>query len=347
MMTEGSFGGLLEAVRANCLLSDARHAQEQTLCNYLLAMREYYRWEHRLALDTEPPRAQVLRWIAEREAQWEAVEAHASWTALPLAGGATDPFDAVAANAKLLPEGLVYGAGIGRFGKPHFFLGALARRELRDGVEILESGQEFARDIEAAPAVLQDRTIFLRREAFERWLWLRAETWESRENARAMGAALAAYGFDADRAGALARMAESERETLILHELGEDETGRRLGQDWVRLMGELCERRAEIAARAVRDLLADCLVTLPALVARAAVPSLHFWFANFAGLRRALFPRLADAGEKWSATGERHALEEAIAAGREHWERVARQLAAEGLPAARRIAEAEAAFRLA
>jgi hypothetical protein len=142
-------------------------------------------------------------------------------------------------------------------------------------------------------------------------------------------------------------MAESERETLILHELGENETGRRLGQDWVRLMGELCERRAEIAARAVRDLLADCLVTLPALVARAAVPSLHFWFANFAGLRRALFPRLADAGEKWSATGERHALEEAIAAGREHWERVARQLAAEGLPAARRIAQAEAAFRLA
>ena len=50
---------LIAAVRANCLLSDARYAQEQSLCNYLLAMREYYRWEHDLAFDAEPPRPDV------------------------------------------------------------------------------------------------------------------------------------------------------------------------------------------------------------------------------------------------------------------------------------------------
>lgn len=346
-MIEPAFGALLAAVQSNCLLSDARYAQEQVLCNYLLAMREYYRWEHALALDAEPPRAEVLHWIAEREARWEALEAGAQWRPIPLRGGAIDPFEVARANAELVPAGLVYGAGTGRFGKPHFFLGRLARREIRDGVEILESGREYARDIDAHPAVLQGETVFLRREAFERWLWLRAEVWESRENAGAMGAALAAYGFDADRRSALARMAEGERETLILHELGEHAAGRLVGEAWERLMEQLADRRAEVAARAVRDLLADCLVTLPTLMEREATASLHFWFANFTGLRRMLFPRLAEARTACREGARSKALEDAIAAGRDHWERVARELAEGGLGVARRIAEGDVRFKLA
>lgn len=345
-MTEPAPAPLLAAVRANCLLSDARYAQEQSLCNYLLAMREYYRWEHRVALDAEPPRAEVLGWIAEREAQWEAIQGEASWTPIPLRAGPADPFEADAINAELVPRGLVYGAGIGRFGKPHFFLGELWRREVRDGVEILECGREHARDIDAAPAHFQDETIYLRREAFERWLWLRAELWESRENAAPMGAALEAYGFATDRAGAIARMAEGERETLILHELGERAAGSRLGEAWERLMEQLADARAEVAARAVRDLLADCLVTLPALVERDAVASLHFWFANFGGLRRRLFPRLAVARDAWIERGTPAPLIDAVAAGLDHWERIARELAGGGAPAARRIAAADRAFVL-
>ena len=51
------------------------------------------------------------------------------------------------------------------------------------------------------------------------------------------------------------------------------------------------ERRAELFARAARDHLADCTVTLPALVARGASASIHLWFAGLDGLRRELFPR--------------------------------------------------------
>ena len=50
---------LLAAVQSNCHLSDARHAQDLTLCNYLLAMREYYRWEHDLPMQAVPPRGEV------------------------------------------------------------------------------------------------------------------------------------------------------------------------------------------------------------------------------------------------------------------------------------------------
>lgn len=336
-MTDAALEALLAAVRSNCLLSDARYAQEQSLCNYLLAMREYYRWEHGLALDEEPPRSEVLRWVARREADWEALPADAQWTPIPLAGG-VDPFRVDLVNAELLPAGLLYGAGIGRFGKPHFFLGELARQERRGDVEILECGRELARDIDAVPAVLQDATIYLRREALERWLWLRAEVWETRENAGAMAAALAAHGFHDDRAAALARMAEGERETLILHELGEHAAGLRLGERWELFMHQLSDARAELAARAVRDLLADCLVTLPTLLERGAAPSLHFWFANFTGLRRMLFPRLGTARTTWVDTGSTAALEDAIALGREHWQRVALAMATEGPAAAKRIA---------
>jgi hypothetical protein len=62
-------------------------------------------------------------------------------------------------------------------------------------------------------------------------------------------------------------MLDEQRETLLLHEMGEHAAGLALGDDWERFMGRLQDRRVEILARAVRDLLADCLVTLPAIAA--------------------------------------------------------------------------------
>ena len=325
---------LLAAVQSNCHVSDARHAQELTLCNYLLAMREYYRWEHDLPLAAVPPRADVGRWIAEREALWESL-ADADWSSVPLAAGDADPFDVDTVNAELVPAGYLYGAGRGRFGKPHFFLARLARRERRNGVEILEAGCEYVRDIDAAPAVLQGETIVLRREAFERWLWIRAETWEARAADGDMAAALDAYGYGRERTRALALMAETERETLILHELGELAAGRLLGAGWEGFMDALDDRRVEITARAVRDLLADTLVTLPTLVERGAVPSLHFWFATFSGLRHELFPRLSSAWAAWNKGGGGQALSDTLGAGREHWLRVAREMASDAQAAER------------
>ncbi len=329
---------LVAAVRANCHLSDARHAQGLTLCNYLLAMRELYRWEHRIAPGEQPPRAEVLRWIGEREALWDAL-AGETWRALPVAGEAVDPFDVARVNAALAPAGLVYGAARGRFGKPNFFLGRLARREARGPVEVVEVGEELARDIEAAPAALHGATVVVRRDAFERWLWLQAETWEA-QAAAGMRPLLAAYGYAADPRAALARIAAEQRETLVLHELGEHAAGELLGPAWERLMEATDDRRTEVLLRAVRDLLADCLVTLPRLLEARHPHGLHFWFATFEGPRRALFPRLAAAREAWEAQGAPAALGEAVRAGRAHWLALARELAAGGFEAARARAQA-------
>jgi hypothetical protein len=318
---------LLAAVQRNCDIADARHAREMTLCTYLLEMREFYRWEHDLALGAPPPREDLGRWIAAREARWDELAEH-DFAPLPLAGREYAPFDLAEINARLLPEGLVYGAGIGRFGKAHFFLGRLERRERSDELDVLVCDCEYARDLTAIPAALQDGTIIIRREALRQWLWEKAEAWGIKRREGAMARALAAHGYADDAGAALARMTEAETETLILHERGEHAAGRLLGPEWPVMLASFDRRRPELLARAVRDHLADCLSTLPALLAGGNWPSLHFWFANLEGLRRELFPALVAAYEAWLETADTAPLDEALAAGRRHWLAAAERLLA-------------------
>ena len=316
---------LVAVVQQNCHIADARYARGMGLCSYLLEMREYYRWEAGLPLSSPPPRAEVSRWIAARENYWNELEDR-EFSPLPLGDLRVDPFAVDAVNSELLPRGLVYGAGIGRFHQPHFFLAELERRELRDGIVVLVSGREVARDLSAAPAATRAGVVYLRQESLTRWLWERAEAWDGQQRDGALKRALDHYGYDSDRQGAIARMSAAESETLILHELGEHAVGRLLGENWEEMLAGFSGKRAEILARAVRDNLADCLVTLPTLLEREASASLHFWFANFDGMRRALFPRLAQTYRDWSERGEHAALTAAIAAGARHWQDVGLRL---------------------
>lgn len=320
------FEALAAAVQGNCDVSDAAFARDMSLCNYLLAMREYFCWERGLPPDQEPERAAVGAWIAARERRWDALEG-ADYAPLPLPSGPADPFAVDAINAELECEGWVYGAAIGRFGKPHFFLGQLARSGKRDGLDVCEVGREVARDIEAAPASLAAGRIVLRGEAFERWLWTSARSWDRAHESGPMRAALAAYGYEADPARAIAAMAAEQRETLLLHELGEHAAGQILGESWEDYLRSCTDRRAALTARAVRDLLADCLVTLPAIAGRRCEASLHFWFATFGGLRREFFPELSQAYAGICERRDWAALVRACGDGRERWAQVARALA--------------------
>jgi uncharacterized protein DUF6866 len=313
---------LVDAVRRNCDIADARHAHEATLCTYLLQMRERYCWERGLPLDAQPARADVSRWIADREAAWQSLE-DSDYVPLPLLSRPHDPFDAAAVNRELLADGLVYGAGLGRFRRPHFFLAELERIELRGDTRVIVTGREIARDLTAVPAALQGDTIHVRREALRRWLWERVEFWRSRRTAGALARAIESWGLAAGDDGAFERMVAAETETLILHEIGESRAGAKLGAGWEEMLDGLEDRRAEILARAVRDNLADCLSTLPALLERDAQASLHFWFSQLDGMRRELFPALAAAYPAWRDSGCSAALAATVRAGAAHWERVA------------------------
>lgn len=324
------FNRLIEAVQRNCHIADARHAREMTLCTYLLEMREFYRWEAGIPLGDALARPEVGSWLTAREALWETL-VDADFCRVPVAGREFDPFAATAVNRELVPHGLVYGAGIGRFGKPHFFLGRLAKSETADGPDepsVLVCECEYARDLTAIPAALQQDTVVVRREALRQWLWEKAEAWQLKQSPGALARALAAHGYGEDPAAALERMTDAETESVILHERGEHAAGRLLGPQWEGMLTGFARRRPEILTRAVRDHLADCLVTLPTLLDNAAWPQLDFWLANLDGMRRELLPTLAACDTEMSAAARTAALQDAARRGRDHWERVARRLLA-------------------
>lgn len=316
---------LTRAVQRNCDISDARFAGDYGLCTFLLKMREYYRWNNDLAFSQALPRSELADWLSVREQAWEQIAA-AEFESLPLICGAADPFDADCANRELLPQGYVYSAGYGRRLKPLFFLGRLLRAEERAGFRILIASRELARELAAPPAMLQGRTVYVRLESARRFIWEKLDEARGRRQGHAMARALASYDFAANSETALQRMAETEIESMILHELGEARAGEMLGDGWDALLLAVSGTRGEPVARAIRDLLADCLSTLPGLLEPANLPALHFHFANFDAPRRQLFPQLLQAYERFLDCGDLDRLRHVAQEGAEVWLATARSL---------------------
>ena len=327
---------LASVVQRNCDISDARHAGDYGMCTFLLKMREYYRWENELPFTGSLPKDELGEWLATRERIWEGLQTD-DFELLPFGSDGLDPFAAEAVNRELLPQGCVYSAGYVRFQKPMFFLGRLLRTEERAGFSILISSCEYARELAAPPAMLQGRTIFVRLESVRRYLWEKIEEWQWSKQDNAMARALTNYDFVVDTEAALQRMADNEMESMILHEVGEAMAGEELGDAWRALVLSVARTRSEPTARAVRDLLADCLSTLPTLLERANLPALHFHFATFDAPRRQLFPQALEAYEHFLRHGTLDRLRQVVREGKERWLEVARWLVALD-PAARESA---------
>ncbi len=322
-----NIGQVVSTVQRNCHISDAQHAGDLTLCIYLLKMREFYRWEHDIPLTRQLAKDDVGLWLQERERMWEHLES-SGFEPIPLEHGPSDPFDAEAVNRELVPQGYVYSGGYGRFCKPQFFLGNLVTKEARNGFTVFLSSCEYARDLEAPPAMLQGRTIFVRQESVRRHLWEKIEESHWNKGNEAMQRALACYPFELDAEQALDRMMHNETETIVLHELGEGLVGESLGPDWERMLNGLARSPAEIMARAVRDNLADCLTTLPALVETRHDASLHFYFATFGGMRKHLFPEALAAYRRWCTDGDLEPLRRLAREGQTRWRDTAEKMLA-------------------
>ena len=323
------FGTLVGAVQANCHIADARHAADLPLCIYLLQMREFYRWERGIAFGAVLDREAVGQWLSQREQLWSRVEA-CELQPLPLEGRLFDPHDADALNAVLGPRGLAYGAGSTAAERPTFFLAQLHRAEWRDdGLQLQVCDREFARGLAAPPAALANgRIIVLRRESLARWLWEKFEAFSLRRTEGPFKALVDAYALHDGTAfvAALPRLVDEQCETLLLHELGEHRAGRWLEPGWSAMRMVLSQRRTDLHVRAVRDHLADLEVTLPTLLERGADAALHFWFANYDGVRAQLFPSLKQAYVAWHRGDAGVALQQATQRGSAHFRRLAREV---------------------
>lgn len=316
---------LVSTVRHNCSVSDARHARDYSLCVYLLKMRELYRWEQGLGFTGELPRDQVGVWLREREQRWEELE-EAEFEPLPIAGSEIDPFASDEVNRHLVDDGLIYSGGLGVGATPHFFLAELIERQDHGDHTVLVTGREHARDLTAPPAMSLGNTVFLRRESLRRLIWEKVE--ESRWNSQdgPLQRAFAELDFDHAAESSLEWMTDQQLESVLLHERGEVEAGRLLGPLWEEMLITLPRSKAELIARAIRDHLADALVTLPQLVERGCAASLHFYLGQLNPMRRRLVPALFSAYEGWRVHGDWQPIKSVAEQGREHWLGLAREL---------------------
>ncbi|WP_127477237.1 Sfum_1244 family protein [Sulfurivermis fontis] len=316
---------LTAQVQHNCHISDARHARNYSLCIYLLKMREYFRWEMGFGYDERLPEKQLGDWLVDRERFWGELEEQ-DYRPIEVSAQTYAPFEPEIINDQLLPSGLVYSGGYGGLSKPHFFLAELHAVEQRHGRRILITGREHARDLTAPPAMTLQGEVYVRRESLRRMLWEKIEEWRWRRQENAMARAIAFYPVETALESALDAMTATETEAVVLHELGEVEAGQLFGAAWEQMLSAVWHTRAELVARAVRDHLADCLTTLPALLEEKRLPSLHFYMANLSGMRQALFPALNDAYRDWLERGSLTALHDCVGRGQEHWLAAGRRL---------------------
>ena len=106
---------------------------------------------------------------------------------------------------------------------------------------------------------------------------------------------------------------------MIAHEIGEIQINQLLGEDWEQMLVALAGSPAERIARGVRDHLADCLVTLPQLLANKQPAPLLLYWANLKGIRQLLFPSLINALQKIIAEKQPDDLSKIIQKGQTFW----------------------------
>jgi hypothetical protein len=322
---------LVAVVQTNCHIADARHATDLSLCIYLLQMRELFRWERGLPFGAALDRSSVGQWLAERERLWSTLEGRA-WVPLPVGEREIAADDVEAVNAALAPHGLVYGAGLAASERPTCFLADLQALQRRGDALVLQiCGREHARGLFAPPAVLAaGSTIVLRRDSLARWLWEKFEAYNLRRADGPMKALLQAHGLhDQDSfIAAMPQLVDELCESLVLHEVGEHRAGQWLGPGWAAMRMALDQRRTDLRVRAVRDHIADLEVTLPTLLEHGQHNALHFWFANYEGVREQLFPSLAGAYAAWRDGDAGQELRHAARSGAAHFRALATQVLA-------------------
>lgn len=315
---------LSQAVQFNCDLSDRDFAADYSICIYLIRMREYYRWAQGLAHDQTLDQGELMDWVSEKEAVWEGLDAQ-QLMPIEYQGVQYSCFDVAGINRRLHPAGYTYSAGYGPFSKPVFMLAELTEIEVSEDYRLILAGRELARELTAPPAVMRDGEILIRTESVSRMIWDLLEEWQWHKPDNAMAELVKCFDFEGQPLEALQLASEELREVLILHEVGELIAGSQLADNWDEMLAD-ADRHLQMFARAVRDNLADCLSTLPALISQHNIAGIHFYFASLTPLRKAMFPQLEFAYQRWRRAQRLDGLQAAVICGQDHWQATATQL---------------------
>ena len=314
-----------QQIQLNCDIADASQAGDYTLCIYLLKMREFYRWEKQLGFSDPLPKKEIGHWLTEKETYWDKLEDQ-EFQPIQIGAKQFQPHEFDVINQHLIESKFIYSAGHGRHGLTHFFLGELLKHEKHSNFEIFVSGKELARDLTAPAGFTQGSTIFIRRESLRRVIWEKIEEWKWKQSNPAINRAMTYYDLTNDLDSALEKLTDDELDTVLLHEIGEIEASQLLGDQWHEMLSVLPRSQAELMARAVKDHIADCTSTLPALIQKEKIESIHFYFGNLQALRKKLFPSLTQAYSQWLEDNHLEKVEQTLKNACTHWREVAKEM---------------------
>ena len=313
---------IASAVQLNCHISDAKYAGHYSMCVFLLKMREYYRWEQQIPLSQTLTKSNVGEWLSKREIEWQDFE-NKNLQQLSVNNQSIDPFETEAINQLLNHEGYVYSGGYGIFNKPHFFLAELEDQQHIDGHTIFISNTEIARDMVAPPAMIVGKQIFIRKESLRRYIWQKIEEWRWKSDCETpMARALACY-HKSDMEKVLTDMSNNECHSAMLHELGEAKATEILGNEWREILSQIPHSELQLKLRAIKDHIADSISTLPGLLESENVAAIHFYFANFTGMRKEIFPEAIEAYNEWNDTNNLTTIEKLCEIGKNRWLEIA------------------------
>ncbi len=309
---------VLTDIKFNCDVSDAQYWGYFSICGLLMRYRDLFRSEQGLPPWAEFRQSEITEWIARKEARWPELEKR-DFKDIMIDDVPYHPFDVFELNRALTPKGLVYGAGYGMYLKPTFFLARLvAAREVTDHT-VYVAGREVVRDLFTAPAMLQGRCIFLRREPLKALLWEKLSELTS-GRASALELAFLQFGFRPGQAvdhaveQKLDAMAAIYCDVLLYHELAESMEDVPEWSDIVSLAGD---RNAEHYVRAIKDLIADTSDFGPfrMIVEEKDRTALSLFIGLTEGHRKVLFPEIGEAYREFLSTGNWESLERTRKAG--------------------------------
>jgi|GEM_PF-1685545 len=282
---------ICDIVQQNCTISDAKYAQHYSLCVYLLRMRDFYQWRFNVPLHESLNAKLVGTWIGETESQWSDME-KCDFRPISIKSEQFDPFDTQSINRYLNEFGLVYSAGIGRLGQPHFLIAQLnhATRHTNQysiNTNCFDCGAELARDSINMPAMAQGNDIYIRRDSIKRLLWQMINEWRLQKTTGPVQRLMDHYNWQADQKddASTESIVDDLSEVVLNHELGEVSAGQILGTAYGDMVNAYVGKPSELLLRSVRDIVADTLCTLPAIRQSQSGHQLDFWLANVKGIR--------------------------------------------------------------
>ena len=310
---------LLNTIKHNCDISDARDNGIYSICTLVLKLRNLYKWEHGFEPWEEPDSPELLDWIAAKEEYWETIHGE-PFSSIPVNGEEIDPFLLPEINRYLSVDKQVYGAGYGRSMKAVFFMAEILEDRLVEGCPTLILGKEKARELSSPFAMLQEGIIYIRKDPMRFFFWDQIQ--EINPSGRiAMQQALGVYGLMKDGCSLERKkliaifddIVEEELEMFIYHEVGENQKNLLDSNVLKKIIAAYPASALELLARAVKDILAD---THPKglfshIVTMEKRSSLGFYISFLDGMRKLLCPELHEASKTFWQNGDWSLLQKA------------------------------------